>query len=104
MRKALLEIAHQLQMAHHAHQRIFGWLVTVGGWIQRGPRDVRRVIGAADGDVEQADVEIGHRLQKFGGFIYMNLMRVLFIRAEPVAVGQRLAGIDRNTRTQRLIG
>src|SRR6185312_6435721 len=51
----LLEIAHDLELTHHADERILRRVIAVGRRIERRPDDVRIVVRAAGGDVDEAD-------------------------------------------------
>jgi len=48
-------------LACYTDEGIFGWLVAVGRRVQRRPRQVRVVVGAAGGEADPAHVE---RLQQ----------------------------------------
>ena len=65
--KFLFELARDAELALDADERIFGRLVAVGWREERGALDVRIVVGAAGGEIDEGDVEISQELEELDG-------------------------------------
>jgi hypothetical protein len=59
-----LELGGHVNLPRHADERVFGRLVTVRGREQRRALDVRVVVGAPGGDIDQPDAQVFEQVKE----------------------------------------
>ena len=78
------------ELAGHAHEWVFGWLVAVRWWEVGGPLHMRVVVRTPGGDAHQSDAELGDGVEEG--------VRLREVDAEPRAVATKRVRVRAGVR------